>query len=423
MVMAMPLIIWQALKLSIIRRLTVFKKPNPSSRNTIRASMYSWFDMLCFNLIHKRLNKITGGRIKLIYPDNREEILGKEGDIINFKLNNYEVFRKLILKGSVGFGESYVNKDWDTDRLADFLKLMLDNYNVLAEDKLNKLKIFRYIEDVKHWLRKNNLLYSSAYFKHKEQSLEEAQLEKVDLLINKARIQRGQKVLEIGSGWGACANRMALNHDCQVTSITLSNEQCKEAQNRANALGIGKQVKFEIKDYREISEKYDRIVSIEMLEAVGADNLNTYFKKCEEALNPDGILAVQVIAYPDTHYKSYLGKSDWINRHIFPGSHLPSLGALLEAASKNNLVIEHVENMAEHYALTLKLWLERFDQKLDQVKEFGFNEGFIRKWRFYLAVCEAEFASRWISVYQVVFTRPNSKLESKENVYKLYKVA
>ncbi len=451
-VLAMPKIMWHALILSIVKRLPVHMKPNPASANTIRASMYSWFDQFCYKIITTRLKNIANGVLVLTLPDGRElRFDGAEpGQQVNIKLNNFRLFRRVVLKGAIGFGESYSDGDWDCSDPAAAISFLLNNYHAVSEHKLNLIKPMRWLERLRHSFRSNTLknspnniaahydlsndffatfldrsrMYSAAYYTSPDQSLELAQREKIKMIATKAGMQPGAKILEIGSGWGGFAEYCAEEYSAQVTSLTLSKEQKQYAQEQARKKGLAAAISYELLDYRNAQGEYDHIVSIEMLEAVGHGNLEKFFRKCNQLLKPSGSLVAQVIAYPDTHYSSYLKSSDWIQKHIFPGSHLPSLGALLAAAAKAGLIIENVENLAEHYARTLCEWRQRFELNLAAVRQQGFDEKFIRTWRFYLAACEAEFATRWLAVYQIVFTRPNnSKLSTASKVYKLEQVA
>jgi len=392
-------------------------------------------DLACRGFLRKRLKKLERGTLEIVHPDGRRDLFGQGLPAASMRLNNNNVFRKTVFGGGIGIGESFVAGDWDSPELAETLKCLLNNFHVLDESGVQIFKPLRWLERAAHMLRSNTLIgskknisahydlsnemfslfldpsmmYSSAKFKYEEQSLEEAQLYKVQTILNKAELSPGMKLLEIGSGWGTLAIEAA-KKGCSVRSLTLSKEQQKLAQERATAAGVGEAINFDICDYRKAEGQYDSIISIEMLEAVGHENLGNFFKSCEQLLKPDGTLVVQFIAFPDYDYERYMTRQDWIQKHIFPGSHLPSLQALLQAATKrSHLSIESIDNIAPHYAETLKRWRLAFNANIDRVKALGFDEKFIRTWNYYLASCEAEFATRWLGLYQVVFTRHNNQ--------------
>lgn len=240
--------------------------------------------------------------------------------------------------------------------------------------------------------------------------LEEAQTEKYDRLCRKLNLRHTDHVLEIGSGWGGNAIYMARNYGCRVTSVTLSVEQQKLATERIAEAGLSHRVEVVLQDYRTITGKFDKIVSIEMLEAVGHRYLKSYFRKCTELLEKEGILAVQVIVCPDSRYDSLRKGVDWIQKHIFPGSLLPSVGAINEAVNAaGDLTMIDLKELGLHYARTLRLWLAEFQANLPRVQALGFDSIFTRKWVYYLCYCEAAFLMRNISVIQVVYSRPNNR--------------
>ncbi|WP_379088904.1 class I SAM-dependent methyltransferase [Pedobacter sp. UC225_65] len=253
------------------------------------------------------------------------------------------------------------------------------------------------------------MTYSAAYFKTPDFSLAAAQDEKYRRLCEQLHLKASDHVLEIGSGWGANAIFMAKNYGCKVTSVTISKEQQKLAQQRVAAAGLTDKVEIVIKDYRDIKGTFDKIVSVEMLEAVGHNYLETYFAKCNQVLKPNGILAFQVITSPDSRYDSLRKGVDWIQKHIFPGSLLPSVAQLNKAINNSGeLTMVDLKDLGLDYARTLKLWFIEFNHKINEVKALGFDERFIRKWNYYLNYCEAAFAMRNINVMQMVYTRPNN---------------
>jgi cyclopropane-fatty-acyl-phospholipid synthase len=253
------------------------------------------------------------------------------------------------------------------------------------------------------------MTYSSAYFYKDGLSLQQAQLAKYDRLCRQLQLKPTDHVLEIGSGWGGNAIYIAKQYGCRVTSLTISEEQLKMARERALADGVAHKVEFILKDYRLADGHFDKIVSIEMLEAVGDTYLDVYFKKCHQLLKKNGILALQVITCPDSRYEGLKKGVDWIQKHIFPGSLLPSVAAINSAINRTgDLTMVDLKEMGLHYANTLRSWYDRFNSNLSHVKALGFDEHFIRKWNYYLCYCEAAFAMRNINVMQMVYARPNN---------------
>ncbi|MCL4149443.1 UNVERIFIED_CONTAM: hypothetical protein GTU68_022526 [Idotea baltica] len=262
------------------------------------------------------------------------------------------------------------------------------------------------------------MVYSCAYFPNEESELEEAQQAKIDRLIEKAQLKESDTVLEIGCGWGAFAITAAKRIGCHVTGITLSQEQKTYAERRIAEEGLEDLVSIELRDYREVTGSFDKIVSIEMLEAVGHRYFASFFATLERVLKPNGLVALQVITFPDARYDSYRRGADWIQKYIFPGGICPSLTALSESMKSNSeFVVEELENIGVHYARTLEIWRQRFFEKTDRVKELGFDSRFIRIWEYYLCYCEAGFRTRTIGTLQLVLTRPkNDDLPNFEKI-------
>jgi cyclopropane-fatty-acyl-phospholipid synthase len=253
------------------------------------------------------------------------------------------------------------------------------------------------------------MTYSSARFESADQSLEAAQIGKYDALCRKLKLSPGDQVLEIGCGWGGFAVHAVNNYGCRVTGLTLSEAQADYARKRITAAGLADRIEIRIQDYRHVAGRFDKIASIEMLEAVGDKFHESFFAKCAEVLTPNGLLGVQMITVPDCSYASLKKNVDWIQKHIFPGSLLLSVGRINEVLMKTgDLFMHDLEDLGADYARTLSTWYDNFNAVLDQVKPLGFDEPFIRSWNYYLKYCEAAFASRNISVVQAIYTRPNN---------------
>lgn len=388
------------------------------------------------------ISKMTRGSLSLVLPDGQQlEIGDGEGEVkANIIIKDPAFYKSLVLYGDIGFGEGFVNGLWDTDNITNVIKwvlLNIDNAPSVSGGKTKTfaLNIFKWLNRIYHNSRSNSITgsqknisehydlnndffatfldptmtYSSGYFKNEETSLLDSQYAKYERLAQQLNLQPTDHVLEIGSGWGGNAIYMAGTYGCKVTSVTISKEQQKLGMERVIAAGLSDLVEIVILDYRDIQGTFDKIVSIEMIEAVGHNYYEEYFSKCNEVLKPDGIFAFQVITSPDCRYASLRRGVDWIQKHIFPGSLLPSVAKLNEAINKtSDLTMVDLKDMGLDYARTLNIWCERFNKNTAAVKALGFDDTFIRKWQYYLNYCEAAFAMRNINVMQMVYTRPNN---------------
>ncbi|MCK6640638.1 MAG: cyclopropane-fatty-acyl-phospholipid synthase family protein [Bacteroidia bacterium] len=390
------------------------------------------------------LEKMNLGRMHITFADGSKKTIGSgEGNIeADIKIESDEFYKRCVLYGDVGFGEAYVDGLWNTSSITNVIKwflLNIENAPGVSGSSVQSLvlNILKGVNTLGHLRRANtvsgskknivehydlsneffslwldpSMTYSSAYFKTKELSLENAQYEKYRRLSEQLHLKPEDHVLEIGSGWGANAIFMAENYGCKVTSITISEEQCKLANERIKAKGLSDRVKVIIEDYRKITGQFDKIVSVEMLEAVGADYYEPYFRKCHEVLKKNGIVALQVITCPDSRFEQLKNGVDWIQKHIFPGSLLPSVAALNHAVNTTgDMTLVDLKDFGLHYARTLHTWFDNFNAKRDEILRLGFDDRFTRKWNYYLCYCEAAFAMRNINVMQMVYTRPNNIL-------------
>lgn len=383
-------------------------------------------------------SKIKIGTLEVIYKDGNIKLYGEKNvaEKITLEIYNNRFFSRTLLYGDIGFCESFIDKDFETSNLTKLLELALLNAQYLgttSENEKNKLiNLMPIFNKIKHSLRKNSktnsrknisahydlsnefyklmldetMMYSSAVFSHKNQDLYEAQKNKLEKLSSKLNLKEGSKVLEIGSGWGAMALHLANDKGCEVTTVTLSVEQKKLCENRFKEHNVEDKIDILLKDYRDLNGKFDAIIAVEMFEAVGKEYFHIFFKKCQELLKPNGVLVLQVITMPDQRYKAYSKGTDFIQKYIFPGGHLPSISKILEVTSKHTrLNLNHLEEFTEDYAKTLNIWHENFEKKLEEVKKLGFDEYFIRMWKMYLNYCEAAFLTRNINLHQLVFTR------------------
>jgi cyclopropane-fatty-acyl-phospholipid synthase len=403
------------------------------------ARTYSFYK----SIVMRILSKMNKGLLNLTFPNDEVGTFGgKDKTIVaNIKINNSRFFKRIVLYGDIGFGESYVDGDWETDNIANVISWMIlnvENNPAISgtSNKYSPISLLKAINRLYHrfnvntkngskknisehydlnneffklWLDKS-MTYSSAIFEDNSYSLYDAQMAKYDRLCRKLKIKSTDNVLEIGTGWGGFAVFAAQNYGCKITTITISNEQYNYSKNLIVEKNLDKLVSVQLKDYREISGQYDKIVSIEMLEAVGDEYLPIYFSKIHELLKSDGALGLQVITSHDSNYKQLKNGVDWIQKHIFPGSLLPSIGALNSAVNKtSNLHLHDLKNIGLDYARTLREWRNGFNSKLNDVFRLNLNDSFVRKWNYYLSYCESAFFMRNISVVQIVYTRPNNR--------------
>jgi cyclopropane-fatty-acyl-phospholipid synthase len=435
---AIPKITWEAAKLYFGKKLRVYTKPIASSSMTIRTQGPSFIQRACVKLGLKFLSRFKHGYLTLIFPDGESHSFGDSDSSMRATIwvHNYDFFVQGLLKADIGFGETFVDGYWDTDDLTELLKIFVDNTEIADPRSFLTTYLPRFWGYLKHYLRRNSaarskknisahydlsnemfaqfldpsMTYSCAFFQDETDTLETAQLNKIHRIIEKARISESDHVLELGCGWGGFAIEAAKKTGCRVTGVTLSEAQWAHAQKRIKEEGLQDRVKVAICDYRNLDETFDKIVSIEMLEAVGHQYLGNFFEVCERVLAPDGIAVFQVITMPDQRYGQYRRNCDWLQHYIFPGGHCPSLGALTSAiARKSEFLVEDVENIGDHYARTLKEWRERYHQNSERLRDLGFDERFDRIWHYYLCYCEAGFATRTLQTLQMVVTRPNNK--------------
>lgn len=380
------------------------------------------------------LERLAVGRITLVTPDGRTEVHGDPAAELaaDLVVHDWGFFTALVHGGSAGAGESWMASQWSSSDLVTLVRIVIANrrafravtptallhvvgdraFHAVRANRVGRSK--RNIAD--HYDLSNELYalfldptmtYSCAYFDGPERTLEEAQVAKWERIADKARLGPGQRVLEVGCGWGGFAIHVARTRGCHVTGITLSEEQAAYARRAVEEAGLTDLIDVRIVDYRHVEGTFDRVVSIEMLEAVGHRFLGTYFATIDRLLGPDGLAVVQVITIPEQRERAYRRRPDFIQRHIFPGGHLPSLASMTAAMGRaSGLRVEHVENIGTHYAETLRRWRERFLANAAEVRALGFDEAFLRMWEFYLAYCEGAFLARYIDDLQLVLARP-----------------
>lgn len=387
---------------------------------------------LAQGLVIDRLHRIRRGCLTAVLPNRERLVFGAGAPEATIHISDPRFFVRLIRGSDLGAGESFMDGEWRTPDLVALTRLFLANEHLFEPHPVLGV-LRRMLDRARHAARRNSrrgsaaniaahydlsnemyalfldstMTYSSAYFRAGDESLEQAQTNKFALLADKAGIKRGDHVLEIGCGWGGFAEFAAKTIGCRVTGITVSRAQAEFARERIRRAGLAELVDIRIQDYRDVEGKFDAVVSIEMLEAVGHGFLDGYFATCDRVLAEHGRAVIQVITFPDQGYDAYRKSTDFIRRHVFPGGHLPSLQAMHNALTRSSrLVIQDVENIAAHYAETLRRWREAFTSRLSEVHRLGFDVRFCRMWEFYLATCEAAFAHGKLGTHQLVVARP-----------------
>ncbi len=349
------------------------------------------------------------------------------------RMRDLGAYRAIAVGGSVGAAESYMEGAWQCDDLVSLVRLLVRNRELLDGMERGLARLSGWALRGWHALRRNtrrgsvgniaahydlgndffglflstDLMYSSALWDGPDDSLEAASARKLDAICRKLDLQPADRVVEIGTGWGGFAIHAAKHFGCHITTATISREQHALARERVARAGLSDRVKVILCDYRNLEGRFDKLVSIEMIEAVGAQYLETYFAKVTELLRPDGLALIQAITIEDHRYEQALRSVDFIQRHVFPGSFIPSLQAILSAKRRvSDLALIDACDFGLSYARTLSAWRERFHAQLTQVRALGFGDRFVRLWDYYLAYCEGGFRERSIGVAQLVFSKP-----------------
>ncbi len=380
-------------------------------------------------LVLKKLAALRGGSVRLSDPAGIQ-MLGTGGAPISVRVDDQRFYRRVALGGSLGAAESYIAGEWQCDDLMGLMRLFVRNRHAASRLDRGWCWLMQVGARIGHWRRSNTrrssrrnigahydlgndffqlwlddtLAYSSGVFPQWNATLREASLEKFDRVCRKLDLRPGDRVLEIGTGWGGFALHAARHFGCHVTTTTISREQHALACQRVKAAGLTDQITVLNCDYRDLTGQFDKLVSIEMIEAVGPQFLDAFFRKCGELLKPSGSMVLQGIVMPEHDYDKYLASVDFIRKHVFPGGSLPSAAALLESAGRaSRLRCVQLEDFAPHYAETLRRWRANFEARLPEIRTLGYTERLIRLWRYYLCYCEAGFEERQVSVVQLVF--------------------
>lgn len=412
--------------------------------------------MIFRRLVLRSFSKLRHGSLAVVLPDSKRRVYGGlyEGVDAEIRIRKENFFKRCVLFGSIGFAESYMAGEWESPDLTRVIAWFIlnsgDSSDVLETPHSGGAGIFNILNIIHRAIHRRRstgleksrdkirahydlgndffslwldptMTYSSGYFDAPETTLEAAQVRKYDVLCRKLHLSPSDEVLEIGSGWGGFSIHAARHYHCKITSVTISEEQFSEAGARVREAGLADRVEILLCDYRTIRGRFDKVVSIEMLEAVEDRCVDRCFAKIHEVLKPHGLLAIQVVLCPDRQYRVLRDGVDFVQKHIFPDALLMCNARITDALmASGNLNLLDYEDMAPHYARTLNIWRENFGDNLDEIRALGFDEVFIRKWLYYFCYCEAAFGTRHITVAQAVYSRPdNTALASP--VYKILK--
>ena len=384
------------------------------------------FNLLSDKIVFNSLKLIKHGFLEIQNHDSKIYKFGNENELLKakIKINKPGLTLQIIKSGSVGLAEAYMRNEFETDNLTNLIEITAKNIKIVYKfsgifdlSMINKLKSI-FIKNNKSRSKKNiskhydlgndffslwldpSLTYSSAIFEKQKDDLFSAQLNKYKKLTELIKPNVGNKILEIGCGWGGFAEYVGKNYDVKLDCITISKEQFEFSKKRIFENGLNEKVNIFLKDYRDVKDKYDSIASIEMIEAVGQNYLVNYFKSIKKNLSENGRAAIQAITIDDSLFDRYKTKEDFIQKYIFPGGFLPSKRKLYDLSSSNGLEIKKYESYGSHYSNTLKIWRDEFLKKWEEISKHGFDNKFKRMWHFYLSYCEAGFKSKNIDLIQ-----------------------
>ena len=387
------------------------------------------------HLVFNYLKNMKNCFIKLNESNQDYYVFGDpdSNNVVEIEVFNPSCYKQVILHGSIGAGESFINGHWNTKNLTNFIKVMIKNEDVidLIDSKLNF--IFKLKSKLEHYFNKNSIVqakknisshydigndlyqlfldermqYSSGYFGSDFNiSLDEAQINKLDLIAKTLNVSSSDHILEIGTGWGGLSIYLASEYGCQVTTTTISQEQYNYTKSLIQKLGLQNKINLLLKDYRELDGTFNKIVSVEMIEAVGKKFIPKFFNKCNELLDNNGLILIQSILMKDQRHKAYSNQVDFIQKYIFPGGYLPSISAFLkESTNHSNLVLKNYKDLGQDYAKTLEIWHEKFNQNKDAILMQGYDEKFIKTFQFYFSYCQGGFEEKSISVAQILLEK------------------
>jgi cyclopropane-fatty-acyl-phospholipid synthase len=399
----------------------------------------AWLGRLAERLIRARLSTLQHGSLTLS-DRGHVQTFGRRTARCDLhatvRIHDPRCWRDVALGGSIGAGEAYMRGDWSTDDLTAMMRVFLQNLDLLDGMEGGLARLTVPMRKALHWARRNTregsrrniaahydlgneffelmldptMMYSCALFERPGLSLEQASIAKLDRVCRRLDLQAGDHVLEIGTGWGGFALHAAANYGCRVTTATISRRQYERSRERVAQAGLAGRVTVLFEDYRDLKGRYDKLVSIEMIEAIGHQWFETYFRKCSELLEPDGAMLLQAIVISDQRYEAARRAVDFIQRYIFPGSGLPSVSVICKAvAGATDMRLVHLDDIGPDYATTLRLWRENLFSRVDQVRALGLPDHFVRMWQYYLCYCEAGFEERTLGDVQALFVKPQCR--------------
>jgi len=398
-----------------------------------------WLDRVARDMVLRTLQRFQHGRLTV--RDSLGQCcvgaMGDSPDGVEMQVHDLGFYRRVVLNGSLGAAEAYMDGQWSCDDLPGVLQVFARNLAALDEVDRGPARLVEPVRRVWHWLRRNTrtgsrrniaahydlsndffalflddtMTYSSGIFGSEDATLRDASVAKYDRVCGKLQLTPRDHLVEIGSGWGGMAIHAARNYGCRVTTTTISRQQYELASERIAAAGLNDRITLLMQDYRDLEGQFDKLVSIEMIEAVGHDFLPAYFRKCSDLLKPDGMMCLQAITIPDHRYERYRRSVDFIQRYIFPGGCLPCTATIGSALQQTDFRTFHWEEFGPDYARTLACWRDNFFANQDPIRDLGYSERFLRMWDYYLSYCEAGFRERLTGVSQILLTKPSCRRE------------
>lgn len=398
-----------------------------------------FLDGLAARAVHQRLAGLAHGQVTLVDGASHQRY-GQRTALcplsVTLHVHDPRFYSDIAFGGSIGAGEAYMQGYWSVNDLTALVRILLQNREVLDGMETGLARLTVPLQKALHWLNRNTrdgsrrniaahydlgneffalfldptMMYSSAIFAQPNMTLEAAQLARLDHICRKLDLTAHDHLLEIGTGWGGMAIYAAQHYGCRVTTTTISQEQYKLASARVREAGLEDRITVLLKDYRDLDGHYDKLVSIEMIEAVGHDFYDDYFGKCGALLKADGLMLLQAITIADQRYDAARKSVDFIQRYIFPGSCIPSVTAMNDSITRaSDLKLAHLEDIGPHYATTLRTWRENFFRNIEAVRALGYPEDFIRMWEFYLCYCEGGFAERALGDVHMLLAKPGNR--------------
>ncbi|MFG0297277.1 MAG: class I SAM-dependent methyltransferase [Maioricimonas sp. JB045] len=389
-------------------------------------------------LVHRLFSRLTQARVVL--DDGAGACRFGDGDLrfpeVVVCIRSPEFYRRVLTGGTIGAAESYMDGHWSCNDLTELIRALTRNISAADGMKGPMAWLAGARSKVSHWWNRNTrsgsrrnirahydlgndffelmldetMTYSSGIFEHEDATLRQASLAKLDRMCRLLDLRPEDEVLEIGTGWGSFAIHAAGRYGCRVTTTTISDQQYEVAEKRIRLAGLTDRIRLLKCDYRDLTGQFDKLASIEMIEAVGPQYLDGFFAKCRSLLAPEGLMAIQAIVMNEQRYESYVRSSDFIQKYIFPGGSLPTPMTMSRAASRStDMRVLKMDDFATHYAKTLACWRERFDERIGEVRRLGYDERFIRMWEYYLCYCEAAFAERYCGVVQMLLATGDSR--------------